>query len=291
MSGQRGVALVTVLLICALAVAVCAALVSGQYRWIIGSGQQSQHRQAWQQALGGELLGLHALSQRPRDAAAMARAQRAAQPLPPRAIDAGLLQVTVHDAQARFNLNSVLRNGEPDPVALARLQALLTGLALDPRLAAAFVAWRRGQDEAMALPPLLDASELAALPGIDAAALAVLLPHVVALPADAGLNLNTASAPVLAALSPALSATDGQRLVQLRGAGYRSVSEFLQQPMLSQVAIASDGLVVEGRYFLIHSDVVVDDSRIRLASLVGGATGPPRVLSRQLLPPPPLETP
>ena len=61
-SASRGVALITVLLVVALAATVCAALVTRQQLSIRTTANQLHARQAWHYARGGEQLALAFLS-------------------------------------------------------------------------------------------------------------------------------------------------------------------------------------------------------------------------------------
>ena len=56
MRAERGVALITVLLVVALVTVVCASMIARQQLSIRATGNQLQVRQAWHYALGGEAL-------------------------------------------------------------------------------------------------------------------------------------------------------------------------------------------------------------------------------------------
>ena len=56
MKRQRGVALITVLLVVAIVTVVCAGMIARQQLSIRGTANQVQARQAWHYALGGEAL-------------------------------------------------------------------------------------------------------------------------------------------------------------------------------------------------------------------------------------------
>jgi len=287
---QAGVALVMVLLILAVAVAACMALITQQQQQIQAQAAQSLHRHAWQLALEGEARALVLLA----DPAPL-------QALPQRALPLRLRQgplevsVVVDDLSARLNLNALVSApGQLDAVQLGRVQRLLQGLDLRPALAWAIVARLDGSalplaqagQAAVAGPgPLADISELRALPGLDADSYARLHPHVAALPPAIGLNLNRASAPVLASLAQGLGVSAGQQLLQARPpGGYRSVQAFSAQPLLARHPVATDGLQVAGQAYVIHSRVQSADSALHLASRVVADAGRLRVVSRQLLP-------
>ena len=151
----------------------------------------------------------------------------------------GELFGAVEDLQGRFNINNLVdQNGEVDQLALEQFQRLLIALELDPRFAGLAVDWIDANREAsfpdgaedaiytgmvpayrVANLPLTNASELAALEGMDPATFDVLAPHIVALPGRTGINVNTATAAVLQSLDENLSASDVEGLISDREDG------------------------------------------------------------------------
>jgi len=116
---QRGVALITVLLVLAIVTVVSAAMVARQQLSIRASSNQLQARQAWHYALGGEALAQAMLA---RDLRAGATGETGAngeaaavdhllepwaQPLPAFEIDQGEILVRIEDLAGRFNLNDL----------------------------------------------------------------------------------------------------------------------------------------------------------------------------------------
>lgn len=303
---QQGVALITVLLVVALVATVCAALVTRQQLSIRASANQLHGRQAWQYARGGEQLASALLTADLRDGAGIDhRGEVWAQGLPVYPVDGGYLSVSIEDLSGRFNLNSVVHNGELDAAAFARMQRLLTLLRLDPQLSWQLVAWlapplapdairlsseREYQRRQPAYRPahraLQDASELRLLAGVDDAVYQRLLPHVSALPATAALNLNTADPVLLASLADGLVLADGQRLVAAGGGnGFASVEALLAQPLLQRRLVARSGLAVRSNWFHVSTEVVIGERRLRLLSTVHRDAGSVQVVSRQLAPP------
>lgn len=278
-----------VLLILAVAVAVCMALISSQQRQIQSQVQQRAHRQAWQLALEGEALALAALSATRYPGQSTAGLPRSVQQGPMR------LDIQLDDLSGRLNLNALVSApGQVDAAGLARLQRLLQLLDLPAELAwgvvarldpAALPARMQGPPHLSGHGSLADVSELRALPGVDASAYARLQPHVSALPVAIGLNVNQASALVLASLADGLGAGGGRQLLQARPAtGYRSVDAFVAQPLLARYRVAADGLQVAGQAFEIHSRVHWADGALQLSSIVVHDAGRLRVCSRQLRP-------
>ena len=303
---QQGVALITVLLVVALAATVCAALVTRQQLSIRASANQLHARQAWQYARGGEQLASAMLTADLRENAGIDHGGEVwAQGLPVYPVDGGQLSVSIEDLSGRFNLNSVVQNGELDAAAFARLQRLLGLLRLDPQLSWQLVAWlspslapeairlsserdyqRRQPAYRPARRALQDVSELRLLAGVDDAVYQRLLPHVSALPATAALNLNTADPLLLASLADGLGIADGQRLAAARGGiGFASVDALLAQPLLQRRLVARSGLAVRSNWFLVSTEVVIGERRLRLLSTLHRDAGSVQVVARQLAPP------
>jgi general secretion pathway protein K len=197
--------------------------------------------------------------------------------LPAIPAEGATLTGAIADEQAKFNLNNLVRGAAPSPADVAVLQRLLGALGLPATLADAIVDWvdpddsvtqsagaedldYLGSEPAYRAPnrALADVGELARVKGMTPEALARLTPHVTALPDETPVNVNTASATVLRALVPSLSAADAARVVEARGqAPFRGLEEF--QRALPQAAAAQiDGPIdVKSRFFSAEATVQV----------------------------------
>lgn len=317
MSRQRGMALITVLLVVAVVTVVTAGIIARQQLSIRSSANQLHVRQAWHYALGGETLAKALLQRDLRQGDPRAPidhlAEVWAKPRAPFALEeGGELRVQIIDLSGRFNLNSLLRQGQPNEAAVAQFRRLLLGLQINSPYAERLLDWLDADDQAtgsygaedsqylLAQPPyragnreLSDVSELRLLLDMTAADYQRLLPYVCILPAAATLNVNTASARVLASLADGLSLSKAQALVTARGAeGYRDVPSFIAQ--LSGLPVQSQGLAVGSQYFQVLSAVTVGERRQVLRSTLQRAgDGQVYVLARDLgqgdMPPVPIE--
>lgn len=306
MSQQRGMALITVLLVVVVVTVVSAGIIARQQLSIRSSANQLHVRQAWQYALGGETLAKAILQRDLRQGDPRAPidhlAEVWAKPRPPFSLDeGGALRVQISDPTGRFNLNSLLRQGQPNEAAVGQLRRLLLGLQIDTPYAERLLDWLDGDDQPnggygaednqylLAQPPyragnreLADVSELRLLLEMSEADYQRLLPYVSALPADAPLNVNTASARVLASLAEGLPLSTAHGLVAARGSeGYRDLPSFMAQ--LSGLQVQSQGLAVGSQYFQVVSEVTVGERRQILRSTVQRASdGRVYVLARDL---------
>nr|MBP8185684.1 type II secretion system minor pseudopilin GspK [Pseudomonas sp.] len=306
---QRGVALITVLLVVAIATVVTAGMIARQHLSIRSSSNQLTARQAWHYALGGEALAQALLSRdlkqaggNPSEAVDHLR-EAWARKLAPFEVDDGRISVQIEDLAGRFNLNTLVVNQVVVPQAHARFQRLLRALKIDPLFADRLVDWLdqnqqpqgssgAEDNEYLLLQPayrtagrrLQDVSELRLLLELSERDYQRLLPFVSALPENIGLNVNTASALLLSTLTEDMSLQTAQELVQARGArGYRSAADFAAQPGLAGAGDLGQGLAVSSSFFQARSEVQLGmRKRVLISVLQREADGRVLVLQRDL---------
>lgn len=116
--------------------------------------------------------------------------------------------------------------------------------------------------------PMASVSELQLIKGVTPELYNKLLPFVVALPEDVGLNINTAPEGLLRALNDKksfqpLSEADAQTLLEDRPQeGYEKVEELKDSPVFSTVAAGDmdwSGLAVKSDYFIVYSQALVGE--------------------------------
>lgn len=194
----------------------------------------------------------------------------------------GQIWGSIEDLQGRFNVNNLMGpNGEVDEAAFEQYQRLLAALGLDTRLAGATVDWL-DPDQQETIPdgaedPLYSGftpayrtadqaisniTELAAVEGMDQGSFEILLPHVAALPGRTAVNVNTASIPVLQSLGPNITLGDAEGLVSARQEGgfvdYSDIFAPLIDPRLVQWIAESSS------YFQLKAVVQIDTVRVSL---------------------------
>lgn len=299
---NRGVALITVLLVVFLASAAAAALATLQQTEIRRSALVLHELQARQYALGAERWAAEILRRDATDSDTDHLGEPWATLPPALPVDGGYVAGRLEDLQGRFNLNNLRRpDGAQDPVQVAYLRRLLDVLGLDPDLAAAIADWVDADLDASGVtgaedpyyltldPPYLAAnrpmaalSELRLVRGIDAIGLARLAPHVVALPERTAINVNTAGPEVLAALEEQPDADRMEYVIEQRGAGgFVSVDDFLQVAGLAQSPYPFENLAVSSDWFRVWVDARVGDGRTRLTSVLTRARGEVRTVHRR----------
>ena len=293
-SRQHGVALLTALLITALLATLAITLQWNNALDVRRTVVMLNRDQAIQVALGAESWIQDILRQDLADSSTDHLGEIWASELPGLPIDGGEIFGTIEDLQGRFNINNLIdADGNTDPLALEQFQRLLLALQLDPRFAGITADWLDSNDEAAFpdgaedaiytgfTPPyrtanqlLSNASELGAIEGMDKASLEILLPHIVALPRRTGINVNTASGPVLQSLGENLSAADVEGLLLEREEiGFadlaRSFSTLVEPTVLNQLEESSS-------FFQLKLIVRIDTVRITYYSILergpGGVT-------------------
>jgi general secretion pathway protein K len=219
---QRGVALITAVLIVALATILA---VNVAYRSMVDqrrSGTIYSLDEAFEIALGAEALAADALK---RDAEQTQRdhlGESWAQPVSMPVDDIGLVDGRLEDLQGRFNLNNlVFADGTTNPEAVKRLERILVMLEIEPDWAGMMADWiddntepsfPSGAEDTIytgqnpphlaANMPVTRVSELLNLPGFGADRYRRLKPLVSALPVGTPLNVCTAPGIVLDSLFP-----------------------------------------------------------------------------------------
>lgn len=299
---MQGVALVTALLAVALAVVLLAMLFDAIESGSARSATVTRGLQADAYARGLERWTLELLR---RDAAfdegRDSWAEAWATGLPPTPVEGGVISGRLVDRGGCFNVNNLVAGGVEVAYQRARFERLLGALKLDPALAVAVVDWidpdvvpgPRGAEDAVyavrnppyraANRPLVHASELRAVAGIDEEAWKRLSPHVCALPAPTPLNVNTASIPVLMALDARIDESFARRLAREGRADRRSIEEFRREldgagvvlPDLTAVGVATT-------HFVAIAEIELDGIPFTRSALLERGRGPQpdRVLGR-----------
>jgi general secretion pathway protein K len=285
---QRGVALITALLVVALATIAAVAMATRQQLDLRRTGSLLHGEQAYSYVLGAESWAQVVLARDLRESGIDTLEEDWSTQPPVSFVEGGAVFGRILDLQGRFNLNNLVAGGAPDNEAIERFKRLLRLLELDETLADPLIDWidenidvrfpDGAEDETYMLLdtpyrtanlPLADVSELRLVKGYSAEVIDKLRPFIVALPETTAINVNTASAEVLSTVAEELSTSDGEALVEARGEeGFESVDSFLQDPTLSAKNAAAASLSVTSQWFLMVSEANIGQGRARLASLL-----------------------
>jgi general secretion pathway protein K len=294
---QRGVAVVTAMLLTTLAISIVASLFWQQQVQVRSMENQRLHLQTkWIQR--GALDWASVILRQPYPRISLEQVW--ATPLAETRLDqyierervqgenfAATLSGQVFDATSRYNLNNLAKNGTTDASQVEVLRNLLTNLRLEARLAkpiADFVA--AGQPltgetlppEGGAPPqaprsgapmPLLRVDDLLAVQGVKPETVERLRPFVIVLPSsDTTVNVNTAPAEVLAAVVPGCSMSQGNALVEQRKrVPWNDVGQFKTELQCGPDP-GEPKIAVTSQYFLVQSRIRLDRAALDTESLV-----------------------
>jgi len=298
---QRGVALITAMLVVALATTAAVAMVSRQQYDIRRTGNLLQGEQAYLYVLGVDDWASQILRRDREDNAVDYLGEEWATILPPIPVDGGSVSGAIQDRQGCFNLNDLVTDGVANKADIQRFSRLLSALSLDTELATVAADWL-DKDINPAFPggaeddsylqlerpyrtanaPFVSVSELRLLKGMDKEAYDSLAPHVCALPTRVPINVNTATAPVLMSLADGISEADADALIEGRGdEGYTKVDEFRKQSAVAGRAISPELIGVQSDYFVVNSNVKFGRITVKYQSMIQRSdTGATRILMR-----------
>ncbi len=328
---QRGAALVFAMVVL-LVVAGLAATIATQFEFSIRSAENRLHGGQAQAYLGGtESLGIAILARDSRMSANTDHlAEDWARKVPDFPVEGGWVRASLEDAQGRFNINSLVHKARSQSAAsgeAARFTAaqrrfirLLqtfeqAGLsqAESIEVTEAVIDWLDEDDEVTgfggaesdyylrlqqayrpANGPLVDITELRQVRFITPELYQQLRDYLVALPQDVGLNVNTASIPLLQTINQQdelrpLDRYAAERVARWRDEGhaFESLEAFLQHEQLlalqaGENQVIAEGLGVRSDYFLLRGEAEVMGRYRVVGSLLKRGSGGVSVVRRGL---------
>jgi len=227
--------------------------------------------------------------------------------IPPTPVEDGEVSGELEELSGRFDLNSLVRGGVADPVRSAIYQRLLSGLGVAPpeaaSLAASLIDWidadnivtppdgaesdwyaRMAPPRAAANAPLTDVDELRLVRGYSVDLVNRLRPIVTALPVTAPLNVNTASAEVLAAIVPGLG-LDGARLLTAKrlSVPFKNLADFIARLPRADLRPDTLPLSVTSRYFIASGRARYGVATTRMQVLLDRAQIWPDIIWQKIL--------
>ena len=184
---------------------------------------------------------------------------------------AAYLAGAIEDEQAKFNLRNLVAGEELNVAEMQALRRLLAALRIDElfaeRIGERLLAALRSKGVQPALG-LAFADELLAV-GMPAEDFQRLRAFVTMLPEPTALNVNTASAEVLAARIADLPLVDARRLVSSRDRAYfKDLGDAVQRLRQAGPQATDTGLAVATRYFSVEGMVSYGPARLTARALV-----------------------
>ncbi len=289
---NQGIALITVLLVVALATITAVAMTTRQQLDIHRTANIINGEQAYIYALGGESWVKQILL---RDKNKIDSLQDDwATPIPSLPISGGSIQGKVEDLQGRFNINNLIDSHSED---IAIFERLIHLLELPPIPTQVVLDWidsdlelqiPDGAEDNAYLPAyrtsntlLSSPSEIRLLMGVDKKSYQKLLPYITTLPTHTPININTAPLMVLRAVVEELSETEATDLIAARQKKpFESIHEFLVQDTLAGLHVDAHNLSITSQYFLFTAHVKIDRGQSQLSSVLHRKYDKIRVLMR-----------
>lgn len=204
-------------------------------------------------------------------------------------IEGGTISVSLTlEEQGRFNINNLVKEGQINEQQVAQFHRLLNSLKIDDVPVDAIVDWL-DSDQQVTYPDgaedgeylgfdipyrsanriMVDSSELMLVQGIDQALYDRLRPHITVLPEGSRMNVNWMDSDQLMALHADISSSDAESLIATRKEQpYKTLQEFLQQDALAGRTVEDDGLTVSNDYFMLHTTIKIDRLSQRYQTLL-----------------------
>lgn len=295
---HKGVALISALVVVALATTAAATLTTAQQLGLRRAENLISRDQAHQYLVAAESW-VGVLLKRDAEETETDHLDEAwAQTLPPLPVDGGTLSGKLTDLTGLLNINEIVtEDGKLSNIHQDRFRKLLETLELNVALLDPVVDWidpdkdpisGNGAEDNYYLSlekpyrpsnrPFVSVSELLLLRDFDAESYEKLRPFVSTLPEPLLLNINTAPLEILMALG--LEQADAESVIESRP--FEKVEDFTALEAVKKAEIDAEGLDVNSSYFLLEAQARIGRSSIKQYSILRREKGKITVVSRSL---------
>lgn len=300
---QRGMAVITALLVVAVSAAAASLMLSQQSAMLGQVAMLTSRAQADAYAQAGLDWARGVLAEDTRQTGAIdSLGEGWAIPIAGLPVERAVVSGRIVDAQGRFNLNNLVDAGRASPADVDIFRRLLASQGASPDLADAVVDWidadsdiagfggaedpyylSRPKPYRAANQPMQQVEELYRIYGFDAKVVARLRPLVTTLPARTTINANTAPEEVLAAVFPDLpSAAIASFAADRVAKPARSREEAAQRLGAKAAAAGVNAIDVKSGWFEVAVTVAQDDVQLAADALVRRAdTGASAIIWRR----------
>ncbi len=289
-SSQRGIALLTAILVLTLAVIAATSIAANHHLSIRRTENVVFGSQVWSYLHGGEAWAKVVLARDLDDDENSYdhNSEAWATELPALPLPGGYISGKIEDEQGKININNLISTGEVDILTRTRLETLFTLRQHDPSIVQAVIDWMDPNVEA--IPPngaeddyytgleypyltanqtMQHISELRLVKGISQEIYDDISPFLTALPENTAVNVNTAKADVIAAVIPDLGIANAESMVEERDdTAFENIQEFATHPFLQGLTVNLQGLSTESSYFSLNSEVRIGNSFIKNRSIM-----------------------
>ncbi|WP_339436516.1 MULTISPECIES: type II secretion system minor pseudopilin GspK [unclassified Pseudomonas] len=262
---QRGMAIISALLIAAVVAVLAGAMLTRQTvftrrleaeqlriqgQWLLQGGLERSRQMLWDARQKDVLTRLDQ---------PWARAQ------------SGVFEGRIVDEQGKFNLRNLVNRGQVDTEQLQSFERLCRLIGVDPAVS------RRISQRVIAsyVPPaqypmLRSLDDLSAIEGLDPNVLQRMQAYISVLPGPTWVNGNTASAEVLSAVVPRLSLSQAHGLVAERDSGHWFINrgDFVNRLRLPQIEVDSVQVGITSEWFRLQGQARREQRRVTIDALL-----------------------
>ncbi|CAI3114647.1 Putative type II secretion system protein K [Acinetobacter calcoaceticus] len=292
---QQGVALLTILIMVALATILAASIAKHQTNTMENTGYLMRQNQSLLYAKSAEAFFSELLIQDTNNAGGVDHLKETwAQPMPPFPIEDGTVSGRLIDESGKFNLNNLTTNeGKVNEAAKSWFERLLVRVGLPAELSQAVIDWQDSDEEPSGpmgaessyyegLDPSYLASnakfhrieELKLVRGFDGKKYDLIAPYISALPENTKVNINTASPLVLASIDQKLDVGAVEKELQMRQQNlkfFQNVDELWQLNAFSTVDTqkrteVNSLLDVKSSFFQAQIEVMLNNRKRQFTS-------------------------
>ena len=296
MKQQQGIALITILVMVALATILAATIAKRQANTAENTAYLMRQNQSLLYAKSAEAFFSELLVDDANNAGAVDYLQENwAKPMPAFPVEDGFVSGTLQDESGKFNLNSLVNDeGVPNPQAKLWFEKLLLRVGLPEKLSEAVIDWQDADDEIsgtmgaensyyQGLPQgylaanskFHNVEELKLVRGFEDQKYLQIVDYVSALPAsDSKVNVNTAPAMLLASLDPKLDINAVEQALQKRQTNleyFSNINDLWATEPFKQVSPDVQSQVnallgVQSNYFKAKIEVLLSERKRQFSS-------------------------
>ena len=312
-SSQRGIALLTILVMVALATILAATIAKRQTNTSENTGYLMRQDQSLLYAKSAEAFFSELLIQDSDNGSSIDHLQENwAKPMPAFPVEDGFVSGRLLDESGKFNLNNLLKaDGSVDDSARRWFEKLLQRVGLPAELSQAVIDWQDADDETtgamgaesnyyQGLDPSYLASntrfhqveELKLVRGFEGKNYDLIAPYVTALPEATKINMNTAAPLLLASIDPKLDVKTLEQELKAKQAEFtyfNSVEDLWKLNAFSGIepqnkTDAAAWLDSKSNYFTAQIEVVLSERKRQFSSAMMRKDKQVTVYSRSLAP-------
>ena len=296
MKQQQGIALITILVMVALATILAATIAKRQANTAENTAYLMRQNQSLLYAKSAEAFFSELLVDDANNAGAVDYLQENwAKPMPAFPVEDGFVSGTLQDESGKFNLNSLVNDeGVPNPQAKLWFEKLLLRVGLPEKLSEAVIDWQDADDEIsgtmgaensyyQGLPQgylaanskFHNVEELKLVRGFEDQKYLQIVDYVSVLPAsDSKVNVNTAPAMLLASLDPKLDINAVEQALQKRQVNlehFSNINDLWVTEPFKQVSPDVQSQVnallgVQSNYFKAKIEVLLSERKRQFSS-------------------------